>query len=54
VQCSGWCVVCELDDGVGDPAPSIRTLVEKRLKPIIARFAKVHVKVAADGIDIDR
>ena len=33
----------------------IRTLVlEKRLTPIIARFAKLRVKVATDGSDIDR
>ena len=35
-------------------AENCRLAVEKLLTPIIARFANLHVKVAADGTDIDR
>ena len=35
-------------------AENCRLAVEKRLTPIIVWLAKLHVKVAADAIDIDR
>jgi hypothetical protein len=78
VQRSGRCVVRELGDGGGDPAPGVGAVViadgrefvnaraafverfvvvlavEKRLTPLIAWLAELRVKVAADGIDIDR
>jgi hypothetical protein len=101
VQRSGRCVVRELGDGGGDPAPGVRAVViadgrelvnaraafvkrfvavalhhqiggspnidlgyhaakncrlavEKRLTPLIAWLSALRVKVAADGIEIDR